>query len=119
MLPLLWKTIAKLRAKTPTSPQRGDRVLLMLGTGSLETLLLRCIVDFRESGTFQLLPKPVSNRVTSYKSEKSISGRETHAGLSDSPCVSCDFVSDVAEGRTLACTTAVVRRFDAYFPNRA
>lgn len=108
MLPLLWKTIAKLRAKTPTSPQGGDQVLLVLGTGSLETSLLRCIVDFRESGISQLLPKSVPNRVTSYKSEKSISGRQTRAGLSNTPCVSCDFVSDVAEGRTLACAGAVV-----------
>lgn len=98
MLPLLWKTIAKLRAQTLPPWQGGDRVLLMLGTGGLKTSLRGCIVDFRGSGKFQLLPSPVSNRATSYKSEKSISGRETLAGLNDSPCVSCDFVSDVAEG---------------------
>lgn len=119
VLPLLRKTIAKLRAKTPTSPQGGNWVLLMLGTGSLETSLLGCIVDFRESRISQLLPKPVPNRVTSYKSEKSTSGRQTRAGLSLSPCVGCDFVSDIAEGRTLACAAAVVCRFDAYFPSKA
>lgn len=78
---LLWKARAKLRAKTLPPRQGGDRVL-MLGTGGLKTSLLRWIVDFRESGIFQLLPKPVSNRATSYNSEKSVSGRETLAGLS-------------------------------------
>lgn len=39
VFPLLWKTIAKLRAKTLPPRQGGDRVLV-LGTGGLKTSLL-------------------------------------------------------------------------------
>lgn len=119
MLPLLWKTMAKLRAKTLPPRQGGDRVLV-LGTGGLKTSLLGCPVDCRESGIFQLLPKPVSNRAASYKSEKSISGRETLAGLGDSPCVSCDFASEVAEGGlTQPGVRSSCSRFDACFLGKA